>query len=61
MKFYPYEKGAGQKKAKMKGGTTSFEVVLTWELDVLDILMGGGGRKMFPSFKSGGRGGGRTV
>ena len=25
----------------MEGGTTSFEVVLTWELEVLAILMGG--------------------
>ena len=26
-------------------GTTSFEVVLTWELEVLAIVMGGGGAK----------------
>ena len=32
------------------GGTTSFEVVLTWELEVLAIVMGGG-RKKFPPFK----------
>ena len=40
VKFYPYEKGGG-------GGATSFEVVLTQELEVLAILMGGGGRKQF--------------
>ena len=27
------------------GGTKCFEVVLTWELDVLAIVMGGGGRR----------------
>ena len=31
------------------GGTTSFEVVLIWEL--LAIVMGGGGRKKCPPFK----------
>ena len=36
----------------LKGGTKSFEVVLTWELEVLAILMGGG-RKKFPPFKRG--------
>ena len=35
MKFYPCEKGA-----MLKGGTSSFEVVLTWELEVLVILNG---------------------
>ena len=34
------------------GGTTSFEVVLTWELEVLAIVMGGG-RKKCPPFKRG--------
>ena len=29
--------------AMLKGGTTGFEVVLTWELEVLAILMEGGG------------------
>ena len=55
MKFYPYKRGGGERKkvlAVLKGGgTKSFEVVLTWELEVLAIAMGGGGRKMFPSFK----------
>ena len=32
------------------GGTTSYEVVLTWELEVLAIVMGGG-RKKLPPFK----------
>ena len=29
------------------GGTTSFEVVLTWELDVIPIVMGGGAQTSF--------------
>ena len=33
----------------LKGGTKSFEVVLTRELEVLAIVMGG--RKKFPPFK----------
>ena len=32
------------------GGTKCFEVVLTWELEVLAIVMGGGHKK-FPPFK----------
>ena len=46
MKFYPYEKGGGgaeQVLAMLKGGwggTTSFEVVLTQEFEVLAIVMG---------------------
>ena len=32
------------------GGTTSFEVGLTWDLEVLAIVMGGGCKK-FPAFK----------
>ena len=31
-------------------GTKCFEVVLTWELEVLAIMMGGGCKK-FPPFK----------
>ena len=52
-KFYPYKRGGEQKKvlAVLKGGgTKSFEVVLTWELEVLAIVMGGGCKK-FPPFK----------
>ena len=42
MKFYPYKKGGGGEKVGMlKGGTQSFEVVLTRELEVLAIVMGG--------------------
>ena len=43
-KFYPYEKGGGAEKvlSMLKGGTESFEVVLTQHLEVLAILMGGG-------------------
>ena len=49
MKFYLYEKGKGAEKvlAMLKGeGTQSFEVVLTQELEVLAILMGGGELKV---------------
>ena len=51
MKFYPYEKGGGEVQVMLKGGggTNSFEVVLTRELEVLAILIGGGGT--FPPFK----------
>ena len=48
MKFYPNEKGG----AMLKGGSTQcFEVVLTPELEVLAILMGGGGAKSFHLLK----------
>ena len=46
-KVLPLQKGGGAEKAfaMLKGGgaTTSFEVVLTRELEVLAIVMGGGG------------------
>ena len=45
MKFYPYKRGAGTRcfsYAEWRR-TKSFVIVLTWELDVLAILMGGGG------------------
>ena len=51
MKFYPYEKGGGEKVlAMLKGGTTSFGVVFTGWLEVLAI----GGYEKFPLFKRGG-------
>ena len=44
--------------AVLKGGAQKgFEVVLALEHEVLTIVMGGGGRQMFPPFKR--RGGGR--
>ena len=50
MKFYPYKRGGERKKGlavlKGGGGTTSFEVVLTWEFEVLAIVMGGGTQKV---------------
>ena len=52
------EKGGGNVLAMLKGGTTCFEIVLTWECEVLAIVMGG--HTMFPLFKSGGGGAGRT-
>ena len=52
MKFYPYKK-VFFNHAEGGGGTKSFEVVLTRELEVLAIVMGGG-RKKFPPFKRGG-------
>ena len=48
VKFYPSEKRGGAEfflamlKWEGGGGTTSFEVVLTWELEVLAIVMGVG-------------------
>ena len=48
MKFYSYKEWGE--------GTTSFWVVLTRGLEVLSILVGGGGRKKFLLFR---RGGGR--
>ena len=38
-------------RAEGGGGTKSCEVVLTWELEILAIVIGGGGRKKFPPFK----------
>ena len=57
MKFYPYKRKGEQifVLAVLKGGggsgTKSFEVVLTWELEILAIVIGGGERKKFPPFK----------
>ena len=57
LSFTPTKEGGAEKRfSRAEGGggggwgTTSFEVVLTWELEVLAIVMGGG-RKMFPPFK----------
>ena len=57
VKFYPPRKGGRGGKSFSHpegggGGTKGFEVVLTRELDVLAIVMGG--RKKFPPFKTGG-------
>ena len=42
MKFYPYERvGGSQEVLAMLKGRHSFEIVLTPELKVLAILMGG--------------------
>ena len=50
----PLQKGGRLEKsfsrAERGGGTKCFAVVLTWELEVLAIVMGGG-RKQFPPFK----------
>ena len=53
VKFYPYKKGADV-LAMLKGGTQSFGIVLTWELEVLAMPKTGskklplqGGRKGF--------------
>ena len=57
MKFYAYKKREAEKVvAMLRGGgggrgRTSFEVVLTLELEVLAILMTG--CKTFPPFKRG--------
>ena len=50
MKFYPYEKEGRKRFSHAKGGgggTTSFEVFLTWKLEVLAIVMEGEGRNGF--------------
>ena len=75
MKSYPLQKKGGRRKsfshAVGGGGTQSFEVVFTWELEVLAILnWGGGALKAFSPLKGGGskkfypvlsgRGGGRA-
>ena len=45
MKFYLYERGAAEKVlAMLKGGTTSFWVAFMRWLEVLAMLMGGGGK-----------------
>ena len=55
VKFHPYEKWGVQKVlAMLKGGTKSFKVVLTRELEVLAILMGAA--KGFHLLKVGGGG-----
>ena len=57
MKFYPYKGGGGGGKSfsHTEGGTESFEEVLTQELEVLAIVMGGGGvAKSFHPLKVGG-------
>ena len=54
VKFYPYRKEGGGGEMLKGWGTKSFEVVLTQELEVLAIVMGGG-RKKFPPSKGGGR------
>ena len=60
--FTPNKKGAGVVKVsamlKRGGGTTSFEIVLTWELDVLARLWVEGWVQKFPPFKGWGGGGG---
>ena len=48
--------GGGQQSCSCAEGTISFEVVLTWELEVLAIVMwGGGGAKSFHPLKGGPR------
>ena len=62
VKFYPYKKsGAEQVLAILKGGggPHNFEVVLTWELKILAIVMGWGHRQVLPCLE--GWGGGQKV
>ena len=67
VKFYPYKKGGGDGKSFSHakggggGGITSFEVVLTRELEVLArVMWGGGGAKschplLYPVLRGGGK------
>ena len=58
MKFYPYKKG--DRKGFFPCETGAHNVLsITWELDVLAILMEGGGAGVLPYLE--GEGGGRTV
>ena len=46
MKFCPYKRKGERiffSRAEGGGGTTSCEVVLTWELEILAIVIKGGG------------------
>ena len=55
LKFYLYKQSGGEGSkslAMLKGSTTSFEVVLTHELEVVSHTDGRRGTK-FPSFKRG--------
>ena len=60
MKFYPYKRGQGDRKSFShadggEGGVTkNVEVVLTQELEVLAIVMGGGQTKFLPMRGGGG-------
>ena len=53
VKFYSYKRGGGGRE-KVFVGTTSFEVVLTQELEVLAILIGGGGGQKVSTLEKGG-------
>ena len=53
--YTPKKRGGGSFSHAEGGGTKSYGVVLTRELEVLAIEMGGG-RKEFPPFKRGGGG-----
>ena len=59
MRFYSYQKRGGGvgtiAVSKLKGGAKSFEIVLTWELDVLAILKGA---QNVCTLSKGGEGGG---
>ena len=62
MKFYPYKKKKSVSHAGGGGGTESFGVVLTRELEVLAILKGahplkGKGEKLYPVLRGEGGGG----
>ena len=52
VKFYPYKRKGEQifSRAEGGGGTKSCEVVLTWEFEILSLVIRGW-RKKFPPFK----------
>ena len=55
LSFTPAKRGGGESFSHA-GGTTSFGVVFMRYLEVLAILMGGGGCKKFPPIETGGPG-----
>ena len=48
MKFYPYKNGGPKKFSHAEGGHQKKEVVLTQELEVLAMVMWGGGKRFPP-------------
>ena len=57
MKFYPYKRKGERvffSRAEGGGGRKSCEVVLTWEFEILSLVMRGGAQKVLPCLEEGG-------